>query len=51
MINLVVPGNTLEDMYERIDMLWSVNPEKVFIMGGINGITKVTIEPYVVRYE
>ena len=50
-INLGVPGNALEDMDERIDMLYSVNPEKIFIMGGINGITRVTIVPYVVRYE
>lgn len=50
-INLGVPGNALEDMDERIDMSYSVKPEKIFIMGGINGITKVTIEPYVVRYE
>lgn len=38
-------------MDERVDMLYSVNPEKVFIMGGINGITKVTVDPYVARYE
>ncbi len=50
-INLGVPGNALEDMDERIDMLFAVKPEKVFIMGGINGITKVSIEPYVVRYD
>ncbi len=50
-INLGVQGNSLEDMDERIDMLYSVKPEKVFIMGGINGITRVTIAPYVARYE
>ncbi|MBO5569413.1 MAG: hypothetical protein J6A79_10850 [Clostridia bacterium] len=50
-INLGVPGNALDDMDERIDMLYSVKPEKVFIMGGINGITTVSIDPYVVRYQ
>lgn len=50
-INLGVQGNALEDMNERIDMLWAVRPEKVFIMGGINGITKVSVDPYVTRYE
>ena len=49
-VNLGVPGNALDDMDERIEMVYAVHPEKVFIMGGINGITVVSLEPYIERY-
>ena len=49
-INLGISANSLQDMEERIGMVYSVKPEKVFIMGGVNGVTKGNIDPYVRRY-
>ena len=40
--NLGIPGDSLLGMKERAYMLGTVKPEKVFILGGINGITNIT---------
>lgn len=37
-IEFGLPGDSLSGMLERADMIKSVSPEKIFIMGGINSI-------------
>ena len=49
-VNLSVPGDALLDMYNRLDMVASVKPEKVFIMGGVNGIRDGVTDVYLKRY-
>lgn len=49
-INLGIPGNALLDMYNRIDMVAGVKPEKIFIMGGVNGIRNGVTGVYLERY-
>lgn len=38
-VNLGIPGDSLQGMKNRAEMLSSVTPEKIFIMGGINSLT------------
>lgn len=38
-VNLGIGGDTLAGMTQRIPMIEALSPEKVFIMGGINGLT------------
>lgn len=50
-INLGLPGDTLYGMYNRIEMLISTNPKKIFILGGINSLKNTNIESCVMRYD
>ena len=45
-INLGYPGDNIEGMISRVDMLKSCNPQKVFLMAGINGLEAQTIEHF-----
>ena len=47
-VNLGVPGDDLEDMIARTDMITMVSPEKIFVMGGINSFKS---EDYDTCYE
>lgn len=38
-VNLGIGGDTLAGMTQRIPMIEALKPEKIFIMGGINGLT------------
>lgn len=38
-VNLGIPGDSLMSMKNRADMISSVTPEKVFVMGGINSLS------------
>ncbi len=38
-VNLGISGDSIRDMTSRVDMIASVKPEKVFILGGINSLT------------
>lgn len=49
-VNLGVPGDALQDMYNRLDMVVDVKPEKIFIMGGVNGIRDGVTKVYLDRY-
>ena len=38
-VNLGISGNSIREMSSRVDMIASVKPEKVFILGGKNSLT------------
>lgn len=50
-INLGMSGDTLAGMVKRVSMLESVSPEKVFFLGGINGLTDFNVKLCVEKYE
>lgn len=50
-INLGIPGDTLFKMAGRAEMLGSVSPEKIFIMGGINSLTDKNSDACFARYR
>lgn len=43
-VNLGYPGDSLEGMKKRIISVSSVNPEKVFVLGGINCLSDANIQ-------
>lgn len=50
-VNLGYSGDTLSGMISRIPMVQAVSPEKVFILGGINGLTDANISQTAQQYE
>lgn len=50
-VNLGYSGDTLSGMISRIPMVKAVNPEKVFVLGGINGLTDSNIMQSAEKYE
>lgn len=50
-VNLGYSGDTLDGMLTRVSSVAAVTPEKVFIMGGINGITDKNIDQSIVTYS
>lgn len=48
--NLGHGGDSLSGMINRISMIQSVNPEKVFLLGGINGLTDLNLDNCVSKY-
>lgn len=50
-VNLGYSGDTVSGMLNRISMIKSTTPEKVFIMGGINSLTKRNIDLEISEYE
>lgn len=49
--NLGFPGDNLDGMMLRVDQIKAVNPKKVFIMAGINGLNLQTVEVFKDKYE
>ena len=50
-VNLGCTGDTLEGMRGRLSMIKTLSPQKVFLMGGINGLTDHNIEKCIAKYE
>lgn len=50
-VNLGYSGDTLSGMTGRIPMVQAVNPEKVFVLGGINGLTDANLSQTADLYE
>lgn len=50
-VNLGYSGDTLLGMTQRIPMLQAVSPEKVFVLGGINGLTDHNLEMSLKQYD
>ena len=50
-INLGMSGDTLAGMVNRVSMLQAVSPEKVFVLGGINGLTDFNVKMCTEKYE
>ncbi len=50
-VNLGYSGDSLSGMINRVSMIEALSPEKVFILGGINGLTDYNIEKCVKKYE
>lgn len=49
-INLGYPGDNIKGMIQRVDMLSSCHPEKIFLMAGINGLENQTIQEFSEQY-
>jgi len=49
-VNLGYSGDTLAGMAARVSMVQAVNPEKIFLMGGINGLTDANLAQSVNQY-
>lgn len=50
-VTLGYPGDNLLGMQDRVEGIVAVNPEQVFVMGGINGLKSYTIQVELKRYE
>lgn len=50
-INLGYGGDTLTGMINRVSMLQAVAPEKIFLLGGINGLTDANIDQAEKQYK
>ncbi len=50
-VNLGYTGDSLEGMKDRISMVQAVKPEKIFVMGGINGLKDTKWEQSLVEYN
>lgn len=49
--NLGYPGNDLEGLTFRVDQIQYLNPEKVFVMGGINKLKEMSDEDFEQKYR
>ena len=49
--NLGFPGDNLDGMMLRVNQIKAVNPQKIFIMAGINGLNLQTIKVFEEKYE
>lgn len=49
-VNLGCSGDTLSGMINRLSMVQAVDPEKVFFMGGINGLTEHNLSNCIKKY-
>lgn len=50
-VNLGISGDTIRGMTSRVNMIESVNPEKVFILGGINSLTDSNSDEILKQYK
>lgn len=50
-VNLGISGDTLSGMIDRVPMVVAVKPEKVFVMGGINGLTNQNLQESIETYQ
>ena len=50
-VNLGYSGDTLHGMISRVPMVQAVSPEKVFVLGGINGLNDSNIDQTAAQYE
>lgn len=48
--NLGLPGDNLDRMTERLSMVTSVSPEKIFVMGGINELKDQEVDNSIKTY-
>lgn len=50
-VNLGYPGDNIDRMMRRIETLKAVNPDKVFLMAGINGLKNMELEVFDKKYN
>ena len=50
-VNLGYPGDNIDGMVRRIETLKAVNPDKVFLMAGINGLKNMELEIFAKKYN
>lgn len=50
-VNMGYPGDSTTGMLERVGALAAVKPEKVFLMGGINGLKDDNVDACVDKYK
>lgn len=49
--NLGYPGDDLDGILMRVEMLKAINPKKIFVMGGINGLKDMSEKDFHHKYE
>lgn len=49
-VNLGVYGDTLRDLLARVDAVQAANPERIFLLGGINSLQPDNVERCVEQY-
>ncbi len=49
-VNLGYPGDNIDGMMRRIETVKGVNPDKVFLMAGINGLRDMDIDTFRKKY-
>lgn len=49
-INLGYPGDNLDGMLKRVETLKAVSPDKIFLMGGINGLKNTDFQTFKQKY-
>ncbi len=50
-VNLGYPGDNIAGMIRRIETVKAVNPDKVFLMAGINGLRKMDLNDFTIKYN
>lgn len=50
-VNLGYPGDSLEGMKQRVISVSSMKPEKVFVLGGINGLSDTNVDASIRLYS
>lgn len=50
-VNLGVPGNGISELINRANQVALVNPKKVFVLAGINGLKEDSLEYAVAKYK
>ena len=50
-VNLGLAGDTLDGMLKRVSLIKAVSPEKLFVLGGINGLKDININVCEEKYE
>lgn len=50
-VNLGYPGDTTMGMMRRMNMLRAVNPNKIFVYGGFNGLANQSLEEFSQHYK
>ena len=50
-VNLGYPGDNIDGMIRRVETVKAVNPDKVFLMAGINGLRDMDLNDFTIKYN
>ena len=50
-VNLGYPGDRIDGMIRRVETIKAVNPDKVFLMAGINGLRDMDLNDFTIKYN
>ncbi len=49
--NLGLRGDTIQGMIDRVEQVWILEPKQVFLMAGINDVSRVTADEFEMLYN